>query len=218
MDDCGRVDDRQGTAARGHPAATLYEASTHSLACSASLRPAWPGAEVSGRAFTVRGRGGDNLALHHAVLQAPSGTVLTVDVQGAEYGHWGEVLAVAARTRGIAGLIIDGGVRDTEAMSQMGFPVFSSGTSVVGTRKDWFGQFGGTIRVGGAAVRSGDLVVADADGVVIISAEHAREALESADERVAKEAAFMDQLRNGATTVDLLDLPSIERTQSQSGP
>ena len=162
---------------------------------------------MTGHAFTVQGRGGDNLALHHAVLQAPSGTVLTVDVQGAEYGHWGEVLAVAARARGIAGLIIDGGVRDTEAMSRMRFPVFSSSSCVVGTRKDWFGQFGGTIRVGGARVQTGDLVVADADGVVIVPAAHTREALEHADDRVAAEEVFMERLRNGATTVDLLSLP-----------
>lgn len=171
---------------------------------------------MSGPAFTVQGRGGDNLALHHAVLQAPSGAVLTVDVQGAEYGHWGEVLAVAARTRGIAGLIIDGGVRDTDAMRLMGFPVFASCTSVVGTRKDCFGQLGGTAVVGGATVQTGDLVVADADGVVIVPAAHAHEALERADERVAAEEGFMERLRNGATTVDLLSLP--RGRSAQHGP
>lgn len=207
MDDCSRVDHRQDTAARGHVAATMFEASAHSLACSPALRPAWPGAAVSGPAFTVQGRGGDNLSLHHAALQAPSGSVLTIDVQGAEYGHWGEVLAVAARTRGIAGLVIDGGVRDTDAMRLLGFPVFASSISVVGTRKDHFGQLGGTAVVGGAAVRTGDLVVADADGVVIVPAAHADEALDEADARVAKEQVFMERLRNGATTVDLLGLP-----------
>src|SRR5699024_1737570 len=193
--------------ARGHAAATLFEASAHSRACAPTLRPAWPGAAVSGPAFTVRGRGGDNLSLHHAVLRAPAGSVLTVDVEGAAHGHWGEVLAVAARASGVAGLIIDGGVRDTEALRAMAFPVFSSSISVLGTRKDVVGQCGGAVVVGGAVVRTGDLVVADGDGVVIVPAAHAQEALDAADARVAAEAAFMERLRNGATTIDLLGLP-----------
>lgn len=207
MDDDRRADDWTDPSARGHATATVFEASAHSLACGPTLQPAWPGAAVAGPAFTVRGRGGDNLALHHAVLRAPAGSVLTVDVQGAEYGHWGEVLAVAAQAVGAAGLVIDGGVRDTEALSRMGFPVFSSSISVVGTQKEFFGQFGGTVQVGAAVVRRNDLVVADADGVVIVPAEHAKNALDAADARVTAEADFMERLRNGATTIDLLGLP-----------
>lgn len=201
-----RAADQAVADARGHDAATVFEASAHSRACAPSLRPAWPGAAVSGPAFTVQGRGGDNLALHHAVLRAPAGSVLVIDVQGAEHGHWGEVLAVAARARGITGLVIDGGVRDTVAMGRMGFPVFSSSITVVGTRKDFFGEFGEAVEVGGAPVRAGDLVVADADGVVIVPAAHVCDALDSADARVAKEEEFMERLRDGETTVDLLDL------------
>lgn len=206
-EDTGRAADQAVTDARGHDAATVFEASAHSRACAPSLRPAWPGAAVSGPAFTIQGRGGDNLALHLGVLRAPTGCVLVIDVQGAEHGHWGEVLAVAARARGIAGIVIDGGVRDTAAMGRMRFPVFSSSITVVGTQKDFFGELGGAVEVGGAPVLTGDLVVADADGVVIVPAAHVHDALDAADARVAKEEEFMERLRGGETTVDLLDLP-----------
>lgn len=206
-EDTGRAADQTVTDARGHDAATVFEASAHSRACAPSLRPAWPGAAVSGPAFTIHGRGGDNLALHLGVRRAPAGSVLVIDVQGAEHGHWGEVLAVAARARGIAGIVIDGGVRDTAAMGRMRFPVFSSSITVVSTQKDFFGKLGGAVEVGGAPVLTGDLVVADADGVVIVQAAHVHDALDAADARVAKEEEFMERLRGGETTVDLLDLP-----------
>jgi regulator of RNase E activity RraA len=94
--------------------ATVYEAAQSVLvdpeiAVDPRIGPAWVGAALAGPAFTVQGAHGDNLALHRAVATAPAGHVLVVDVGGAAFGHWGEVLAVAARHRGIAGVVIDGG-------------------------------------------------------------------------------------------------------------
>jgi 4-hydroxy-4-methyl-2-oxoglutarate aldolase len=126
--------------ARGHSAATLYEAAQSALgeadvAVDPGIHAACPGAAVAGPAFTVQGAGGDNLALHRAVLAAPAGAVLVADLGGAAHGHWGEVLAVAALQRGIAGLVIDGGVRDVDQLRELGFPVFSRNNTVRGTRK-----------------------------------------------------------------------------------
>ncbi|SDX49296.1 4-hydroxy-4-methyl-2-oxoglutarate aldolase [Arthrobacter sp. cf158] len=190
-------------AARGHSSATLYEASKLPCACDPGLKPAWPGAKVTGPAFTVRGIGGDNLALHHAVLNAPAGSVLVVDMQGAEHGHWGEILAAAAQHRGIAGLVIDGGVRDVDEMAQMDFPVFSRSVTVVGTAKDYAGEFSSPVRVGGLTVRAGDLVVGDSDGVVVVPRDAVDSVLDKADQRVADEQRILDEIRHGKSTLEL---------------
>ncbi|GAA3482918.1 RraA family protein [Streptomyces yanii] len=125
--------------ARGHSSATLLEASKLGIALSPELRSLWAGARLCGPAFTVQGAGGDNLALHHAVPQAPPGSVLVADLGGARFGHWGEILTVAAQQRGIAGLLIDGGVRDADEIKGLGFPVFSRNNAILGTRKDFRG-------------------------------------------------------------------------------
>lgn len=193
-------------AARGHSSATLYEASKLPCACDPGLRPAWRGARVAGPAFTVRGVGGDNLALHHAVLKAPAGSVLVVDMQGAEHGHWGEILAAAAQHRGIGGLVIDGGVRDVDEMGEMNFPVFSRSITVVGTAKDYAGDFSSPVRVGGLTVRAGDLVVGDPDGVVVLPQDAAEAVLDRADQRVADEQRILGEIRNGKSTLELYSL------------
>lgn len=193
--------------ARGHSAATLYEASAGAArAVDPALRPVWPGARVAGTAFTVQGIGGDNLALHRAVAEAPAGSVLVVDLQGARHGHWGEILAVAAQQRGILGLVTDGGVRDTAELAELGFPVFARHITVVGTGKEHPGVSGVPVRVGDVVVRSGDLVVGDGDGVVVVPAEAVARTLERSDARVAEERKALDAVRGGATTLDLYRL------------
>lgn len=194
-------------AARGHSTATLYEAAASAArACDPGLRAAWPGARVAGPAFTVQGIGGDNLALHRAVAAAPAGSVLVVDLQGAQHGHWGEILAVAARQRGILGLVVDGGVRDTAEQAELGFPVFARHITVVGTGKDHPGRFDAPVRVGGVVVRPGDLVVGDADGVVVVPAEAAHKTLDRSDDRVAAEERALEAVRGGATTLEYYGL------------
>lgn len=193
--------------ARGHSSATLYEASGLPIALDPRIRAAWTGARLCGPAFTVQGRGGDNLALHHAVLAAPPGSVLVVDAEGAQHGHWGEVLAVAAQQRGIVGLLIDGGVRDREEQRGRGFPVFSRNNSVLGTQKAYPGLLGQPVLLGGVSIATGDLVVGDADGVVSLPASEVPRVLAAADARVAHEQDVFARLVSGATTVDLYGLP-----------
>lgn len=190
-----------------HTPATLFEASKLPCACDPGMKPAWIGARVAAPAFTVRGIGGDNLALHNAVLAAPAGSVLVIDLQGAENGHWGEVLAVAAQHRGIAGLVIDGGVRDVDEMKAMDFPVFSRSVTVVGTVKSYPGDLGGPVRVGGITVNNGDLVVGGADGVIVLPAHAVESTIANADARMAEEERIIAEIRSGASTLDLYSLP-----------
>jgi len=209
--------------ARGHSTATLYEAARaesarrratgqghdrddDDIALDPAMRPAWPGARLDGPAFTVQGTGGDNLALHHAVAAAPPEHVLVAELGGAPFGHWGEVLAVAAQARHLAGLVIDGGVRDVDAVRDLGFPVFSRNNSVRGARKLVEGRLGGEVTVAGAVVRTGDLVVGDSDGVVALPRRRVDAVLEEADARLAEEREIMTALRAGRTTLELYGL------------
>jgi len=201
-----------GMAARllGYGAATLHEACPAPNALPASLRPAWPGAAVAGPAYPVRVAPGDNLALHWAVADAAAGEVVVADAHDAVHGHWGEVMAVGAQARGIAGLVIAGGVRDTREQAELGFPVFSSSVTLRGTAKRWAGTQGAPLALGGIVVRRGDWVVADQDGVIVIPVEDLEATLVQAEARVRKEAAIMARLRAGSTTLDEYGLREID--------
>ena len=125
------------------------------------------------------------------------------DAGSSSHGHWGEVLAVAAQARGIAGLLIDGGVRDTAEIAALGFPVFSRHNAIRSTRKDFPGVFGGPVEVGGVRVGPADLIVGDGDGVVAIPRSAIETVLARADARVAHERELIARLRAGARTIDL---------------
>lgn len=186
-------------------AATLGESGGR--AAHRRLRPAWPGASLAAPAYPVGCTPGDNLAVHVAVTKAPPGSVLVVDVgQVTDRGYWGEVLTTAAEAAGLAGLVLDGGVRDVHALEAHGFPVFSSAIALTGATKDKQGTVGLPVRVGGVDVAAGDWVVADVDGVTFISASAVEDVLEAGRAREAKEDGFYSALRDGKTTVELLGL------------
>lgn len=186
--------------------ATLYEASREDCFLDAALRPAWPGAQIVGRALPVLAQRGDNLALHHGIEAASRGDVLVVDGGGAEFGYWGEVMAVAAQARGIRGLIIDGGVRDTAELAALGFPAFSTSISIRGTIKQWPGTVGLALTLRGTVIRRGDVIVADRDGIIALPAERHDEVLAASRDRAVNEDAYMARLRDGETTLDVYDL------------
>ena len=203
-------------------ASTLIALGTATLAESGAaimaprLRAVWPGARLAAPAFPVHCTAGDNLAVHVAVSLAPSGSALVVDVGGEpERGYFGEVLATAALARRLTGLVIDGGVRDTEALEAHGFPVFATTVALRGATKQEPGSAGLTVEVAGTAVAAGDWVVADADGVVVIAQRELTEVLARAEARSAKEQTLFDAIRRGSTTLDLLELdPGPVRTPS----
>lgn len=184
-------------------AATLYEASGLDCAMEPEIRPVWPGATIVGRALPLRTHPADNLPLHIALEDARPGDVLVVDGRQELCGYWGEVLAVAAQMRGVKGLVIDGGCRDVERMAEIGFPVFARGVSVRRTGKNFRGRINETLVVAGVPVSPGDAVVADPDGVIVIPAGAVDATLAAADERLAKEAGFMERIRGGELTLDI---------------
>ena len=199
-------------------AATVGESGGHPM--HPRLRPAWPGAVVSGPAFVVECGPADNLAIHAAAAEAPAGSVLVVKADNPpERGYWGEVLTTGAEARGVAGLIIDGGVRDVSALARHGFPVFSALIALTGAAKVGGGSIGGRATVGDVLVSTGDWVVGDADGVAVVPRASLDAVAAAAAARATKEEGFFTKLRDGATTVDLLGLDTtlVERW-STPGP
>ncbi len=186
-------------------AATLGESGAHRM--RNRLRAVWPGARVAAPAFCVSCAPGDNLGVHVGVTVAPAGSVLVVSVGGVqELGYWGEVLTTAAESRDLVGLVIDGCVRDVDALEAHGFPVFSTGIALPGATKDQPAEVGGTATVGDVEVRTGDWIVGDRDGVVVIRAAELDAVIDAGQAREAKEAGFFEALRGGSTTVELLGL------------
>jgi 4-hydroxy-4-methyl-2-oxoglutarate aldolase len=186
-------------------AATLGECGVAVL--DRRLRPVWAGAALAAPCFTARCLPGDNLAVHAGVASAPAGSVLVVEVPSQrEFGFWGEVLTVAAQSRGLVGLVIDSCTRDTAALEARGFPVFSIGVALPGAAKQGPGSIGQPVTVGGATVRTGDWLVADVDGIVVLAAGQVDAIVERGVARETKESTMFDQLLGGATTIDLLGL------------
>jgi len=181
---------------------------------SPRVRAAWRGARVSAPAFPVICAAGDNLAIHVAVAEAPPGSVLVVSVGiEAERGYWGEVLTTGAEARGIAGLVIDGGVRDVSALEAHGFPVFSTLIALRGATKEHAGRVGGSSIVGDIQVEQDDWIVADADGVTVVPHTKLDDVLAAGRAREAKEAHFFEELRAGRTTIELLALDTAPITR-----
>jgi len=194
-----------GDALLRHGTATLGESGARRM--RSRIRPVWSGAEVVGPAVPVRCTPGDNLGIHVGVTVAPPGSVLVVDVgEERELGFWGEVLTTAALARGIAGLVIDGCVRDVDALAAHGFPVFSSGVALTGATKEMPGSVNREVVAGDVEVEAGDWIVGDVDGVAVVPRDALDEVLAAAQARTEKEAGLFDALQAGKTTIELLGL------------
>lgn len=168
----------------------------------AALRPAM---KLAGPALTVDVRPGDNLMIHAAMALARPGDVLVIDGKGDRTAAlMGTIMMTACRQLGIAGVVIDGSVRDSLEIEEMGFPVFCAGTNPNGPTKNVPGRIGHPITCGGVQVRSGDLVVADADGVVVIERERAEGLLPLARRKVEDEGTRIAQIKQGNTSATWL--------------
>ncbi|WP_414930044.1 RraA family protein [Variovorax sp. Root434] len=161
---------------------------------------------LAGSALTVEVRPGDNLMIHAAIALAKPGDVLVIDGKGDQSAAlMGTIMMNACRQVGIAGVVIDGAVRDSVEIDEMGFPVFSVGTNPNGPTKLAWGRIGHPVSVGGVAVRPGDLVIGDADGVVVIEREKVETLLQAAAKKVEDETARIEAIRNGNTAAKWLD-------------
>lgn len=207
----GRIlPDAQWTAAMRMGSATLYEAAGQVGALPSAIRCMTPGLRMVGSAVTVSGPPGDNLWIHRAVYAAHRGDVLVVSVGGDyEAGYWGEILSCAAQARGLVGVVLDGGVRDTIRLAQVGLPVFARGPCIRGTTKnpDGTGSINQPLTLGNVRINPGDLIVADEDGILALPNGRIDEILMCGRARLNHEAEIITALQRGARTLELYNLP-----------
>jgi 4-hydroxy-4-methyl-2-oxoglutarate aldolase len=204
--DIARVASHLVEAARPLSTATLHEAARKSGALPSPIKPMAAGFRLCGPAVTVHSPGGDNLWLHRAIYVAQPGDVLVAHTSGQyQHGYWGEIMSAAAQVRGLAGLVIDGCVRDGDLLRHIGFPVFARGLCIRGTGKDFGarGWINAPTLFEDVVVHPGDLIVGDGDGIVCIARAQVEQVLQTARQREQQEAAILERLRNGATTLDI---------------
>jgi 4-hydroxy-4-methyl-2-oxoglutarate aldolase len=201
-----------GAVLSGLSSAAIASAAGDRARVVCGLDPAWPGAAAFGPAVTVRAHRRDNLAVHLAVARAAAGSVVVVDADGEqEVALAGDLVARAAAHRGVAGIVIDGAIRDRAEIAGMRFPVFHRGTSPRGPTKRFPGEVEVPIELRGVRVSPGDLVCVDDDGLVVVDAADTAAVLEQTIALKAREAAFRTRVEAGESTLRIFGIPHPSR-------
>jgi 4-hydroxy-4-methyl-2-oxoglutarate aldolase len=188
-------------------AATVHEAIGRAGYLGPGLRPIQDGTRTGGTAVTALCWPGDNLMIHAAVEQCQPGDLLVVTTASPSAdGMFGELLATSLAARGVRGLVIEAGVRDTAELRAIGFPVWSAAVSAQGTVKETPGAVNVPVSVGGQIIRPGDAIIADDDGVVCVPRGDIGPALDAARSRAAREERNRAALAGGRLGLDLYGL------------
>lgn len=186
---------------------TIYEAADRRGEMEPAIRRWIPGARLAGRAFTVQCFLGDTTAVIKAIDVARPGDVLVVDIGGTDRATaWGASSSAAAKRRGLAGIVTNGAVRDLDEMRAIGLPVYAMAISVRGTAKHGQGIMSVPVSVGGAVVRPGDIIIGDADGIVVIPVEREQELLTKAAEQKAKEDDKAARIEKGESLASIVGI------------
>ncbi|MFE2522392.1 4-carboxy-4-hydroxy-2-oxoadipate aldolase/oxaloacetate decarboxylase [Streptomyces mirabilis] len=187
----------------GYGVATVHEGMGRTGSLGPGFRPIQQDMRIAGTAVTALCWPGDNLMIHAAVEQCREGDILVVTTTSPSTdGMFGDLFAAVLQYRGVRGLIIDAGVRDTADLRAMGFPVWSSAVCAQGTVKATAGSVNVPVVLGGQVVRPGDVIVADDDGVVCVPRVRAGAAVKAAEARTAKEDASRAAFAEGQLGLD----------------
>lgn len=193
-----RVDADLVKQASNYQASILADVAGRRGTFSSRIAPLAPSMRIAGPALTVEVRPGDNLMIHAAMSLAKPGDVLIIDGKGDETcALMGEIMVSQCMALGIAGVVIYGSVRDTDAIRELGFPMFAVGANPNGPTKLVPGRVNWPVSVGGTVVNPGDLIVADADGVVVVETSKAASVVAQAAKKVADETARIAGIRSG---------------------
>ena len=167
-------------------------------AMDSGIRPVWASPRVIGSALTVWCHSGDNLMLHKALTVAREGDVVVMNTQGNIVNSgFGELIATSAVKLGIRAVIVDGTVRDSDALERLKLPVYSRGLSPNGCNKDGAGEVGAIVACGGVAVRAGDVIIADRDGVTVVPFEDAEQVARMAAAQMTRERKRLEEIEKG---------------------
>ncbi|TAJ75055.1 4-carboxy-4-hydroxy-2-oxoadipate aldolase/oxaloacetate decarboxylase [bacterium] len=184
--------------------ATVHEAQGRTGLMHPRMRPVWRGARIAGSAVTALCHPGDNWMIHVAAEVLKPGDILVVACSSENAdGAFGELLATSLKARGAKGVILDVGCRDAAEISEMKFPVWSRAISAKGTVKSTIGSVNVAVVCAGVNVRPGDVVVADDDGVVLVSRLEAAKVAKAGEEREKKEAGSRARLQKGELGLDI---------------
>lgn len=182
---------------RALPVANIGDSINRTFCMNSSIRP-YNGNLLAGPAFTVKVRPGDNLLLHKALDLAMPGDIIVVDGQGdMSNALIGELMVLWAIKRGLGGIIIDGAIRDVGRLRTVSIPVYAAGVTPAGPYKEGPGEINFPVVCGGVVVNPGDIIMGDADGVVVISPADAQSVLEKASAKSRDEQQTLRDIENG---------------------
>ena len=189
------------------PTSIVSDAMNRTNAMRAAIKPLRPGVRCVGTAVTVQAMVGCNLLSHKAIYVAKPGDVIVFDARAhVDTSVWGYLQTRACQIRGLAGVVIDGSVRDSAEIRESGFPVFCAGVSPLGPHKGWGDSINIPIQCGGVRVEPGDIIVGDDDGVVVVPKEWVETVAQTASERLELERGWFERLESGESTMSILNL------------
>ncbi|SAI70438.1 dimethylmenaquinone methyltransferase [Bordetella ansorpii] len=188
------------------PVANVSDCMSRMTAGGARLRPMHDGTPMGGPALTVRTRPGDNLMVHKALSLAQPGDVIVVDAGGdLTNAIIGEIMTSHAQTRGLAGIIINGAIRDSGTIGRGSFPVYAAGVTHRGPYKDGPGEINCTVSLDGMTIEPGDLILGDDDGLLCVPYDQAQAILDAATAKHAAEEKMLADIAAGKLDTSWID-------------
>lgn len=188
------------------PVANISDSMARMTAGGARLRPFHAGGVLVGPAFTVKTRPGDNLMIHKALTMAKAGDVIVVDAGGdLTNSLFGEIMVATAVKIGVAGVVLNGAVRDSEEIGQGSFPLYAAGVTHRGPYKDGPGEINVSVSIDGMVIQPGDLVVGDADGLLCVPIDDAESVLAATHQKMEAEKKMLADIAAGTLDTAWID-------------